>query len=175
MKREPLNALDETGDDFALLVAEFVEDGKLFRFTDFLDDHLLCSLGGNASEVVLRLKREDDFRTKTGVLADAARILDEDVLFRIKARELAFRGFLVVAVRVVLDFRFAFFGEAHHRLINDRFDLLEGDGAGIHIEYGAYDLSALSVLFLVRSRHGAFDSVYHGLFRDAALFEFSEH
>src|ERR1700743_2366917 len=57
--RSALNALNGAGDDLSFLLAEFAHDGDLLRFAVLLDDDLLGGLSGDAAEVGLGFKREN--------------------------------------------------------------------------------------------------------------------
>jgi hypothetical protein len=65
-------------------VAEFLENRKLLRLADLLDDHLLRRLRSNATEVILRLEREDEFTAKRGIALDALRVFKKDMLLASK-------------------------------------------------------------------------------------------
>ncbi len=159
-------------------MAELLKNGELLGFANLLNDYLLCRLRGNAAEIVLRLQREDYFVAKLCVSLNARRIIDEHVLLGVVAWELALGNhFLMVVMRVVSYLCLLLFRvrEAHRALVNNRLYLLKGNGARVHVELSADNLSALSVLLLIGSSHRVFDGVYHGFLADAALLEFSEH
>src|SRR5690606_8062256 len=100
-ERAALHALHDARDDLALLVAEFLEDGELLRLADLLDYHLLRGLRRDAAEVVLRLEREDDLLADLRGALDALRVLDEHVLLRVVAGELALRELYLVMAAVL--------------------------------------------------------------------------
>src|SRR6185437_1359533 len=177
-ERAALHALHDARDDFAFLMAEFLEDGELLCLADLLDNDLLRRLCGDAAEIILRLKREDDFLAERRAALDHLRVLEKDVLLLVEAGKLAVGKLrLFVAVRM-LEFRrefFAVFRETDKRLVDDRLHLFERNGARIHVELRTDYLSALSVFLLVCGGHRGFNSIDHHFFRDAAILEFPEH
>src|SRR3989344_709214 len=172
------DSLYDAGNDLALFVAELVQDGKLLRFADFLDDDLLGRLRRNAAEVLLRLKRKDQFAADSRIALDAPRVRKQDMFLRIKSGKFSFGSFFLaqsLAVFRLGKLVLALFGKTHQGLIDHGLHLFEGDRAGVHIELRAHDLAPLPVFFLIRSRHRRLYGVDHRLFRDAAIREFSEN
>ena len=171
-----LNALDESRDDFSALTTELFHDRELLGFANLLNNYLLSCLCRDATEVILWLKREDNFFTKYGVALDTLSVLKKHVLLSVIARELTFRSFLLTMwMEVCFFLHFSFLSKTHHRIVDDGLYLLKENGASSHVEFSAHYLTTLSVFLLIRSSHRALDSVDHGLFGNTALFELSEH
>src|SRR6185369_13424069 len=134
----------------------FLHHGEFLSLANLLYDDLFRSLCGNASEIILRFKREDDlFSGRSAALYELG-VSEENVFLRVEAGEFSLSEVLLfvmkrvcMAVRVFLREFFAGHRETHRGLVDDGFHLFKGDRAGIEVEFRANDLAALPVFTLV--------------------------
>ena len=75
-----LNALNRTGDNLSFALAKFSNHGSFFRLANFLHNHLLGGLGGNAAVVPPAFNRKDNFLVKLGVFFNLTGILEQNVV-----------------------------------------------------------------------------------------------
>ncbi len=94
-----------THDDITGLLTELRHSGVFLSFANLLNDDLLGGLSGDATEVVTRLKREDEFLTEYDILLNHAGGLDHDMLLFIKA-DTTISGTLSFILKLSLFFTF---------------------------------------------------------------------
>src|SRR3990167_3350576 len=156
--RPTLHPLDDAGDNLAFLLAE----------------------------LVLWLKRKDDFFSDSDAALDELRIGEENMLLGVKAGQFSLGKMLLLAFMMpswmsslqlpISGIRLSVFqSKAHRRVVHDGLYLFKSDSAGVEVKLCVNDLSALAVFAFVGSCHRAFNGIHHGGTANAPVFKLSEH